>query len=102
MLSDRVVIERKTVEDFLETLLGEDRSLFQQVGDAARFYARPVVVLEGERLYEARNVHPNAVRGALASLAVDFGASVLRTEDESDTADMLEVVATREQEKDDR
>jgi Fanconi anemia group M protein len=102
VLSDRVVVERKTVRDFLETLLGEDRSLFQQVGDAARFYARPVVVIEGERLYEARNVHPNAVRGALASLAVDFGASVLRTDGPEDTADLLEVVARREQEADDR
>jgi Fanconi anemia group M protein len=102
VLSDRVVVERKTVEDFLDTLLGEDRSLFQQVGDAARFYARPVVVIEGERLYEARNVHPNAVRGALASLAVDFGASVLRTDDPDDTADLLAVIARREQEADDR
>ena len=102
VVSDRVVVERKTVGDFLETLLGEDRSLFQQVGDAARFYARPVVVVEGERLYEARNVHPNAVRGALASLAVDFGASVLRTDGPEDTADLLEVIARREQEADDR
>ena len=102
VLSDRVVVERKSVEDFLDTLVGGDRSMFEQVGDAARFYARPVVILEGERLYETRNVHPNAVRGALASLAVDFGASVLRTADPEETADLLEVVARREQEADDR
>ena len=102
VLSDRVVVERKSVEDFLDTLVGDDRSMFEQVGDAARFYARPVVLLEGERLYEARNVHPNAVRGALASLAVDFGASVLRTDDPDGTADLLEVIARREQEADDR
>jgi Fanconi anemia group M protein len=102
VLSDRVVIERKAVEDFLETLVGGDRSLFEQVGAAARHYARPVVVIEGERLYEARNVHPNAIRGAIASLAVDFGASVLRTTDADDTADLLEVIARREQETDDR
>jgi Fanconi anemia group M protein len=102
VLSDRVVVERKSVEDFLETLVGDDRSMFEQVGDAARYYARPVVLIEGERLYEARNVHPNAVRGALASLAVDFGASVLRTDDPGETADLLEVVARREQTADDR
>ena len=102
VLSDRVVVERKAVEDFLETLVGGDRSLFEQVGAAARHYARPVVVIEGERLYEARNVHPNAIRGAIASLAVDFGASVLRTTDADDTADLLEVIARREQETDDR
>ena len=102
VLSDRVAVERKSVEDFLDTLLGNDRSMFDQVGDAARHYARPVVILEGERLYERRNVHPNAIRGALASLAVDFGASVLRTGSEDETASLLAVVATREQEDRDR
>jgi Fanconi anemia group M protein len=96
--SDRVVVERKTVGDFLDTLLGEERSLFSQVKDMARHYARPVVIVEGEgSLYEERNVHPNAIRGALASLAVDFGASVLRTRDESDTTELLLVLARREQ-----
>ncbi|WP_135807187.1 DEAD/DEAH box helicase [Halorussus marinus] len=102
VLSDRVVVERKSVSDFLDTLTGGDRSLFEQVGDATRHYARPVLILEGGELYEERNVHPNAIRGALSSLAVDFGASVLRTRDEDDTADLLEVIATREQETDDR
>ena len=99
VLSDRVVVERKTVADFLDTLTGGDRSLFEQVGDAARHYDRPVVVIEGEGLYGERNVHPKAIHGALASLAVDFGASVLRTAGEDETADLLEVVAEREQEE---
>jgi Fanconi anemia group M protein len=102
VLSDRVVVERKTVADFLDTLTGGDRSLFEQVGDAARHYERPVVVIEGEGLYGERNVHPKAIHGALASLAVDFGASVLRTAGEDETADLLEVVAEREQEESDR
>ena len=102
VLSDRVVVERKAVDDFLETLVGGDRSMFELVGAAARHYARPVVVIEGERLYESRNVHPNAIRGALASLAVDFGASVMQTGDADETADLLEIIATREQGTDDR
>jgi Fanconi anemia group M protein len=101
--SDRAVVERKSTTDFVDSLLGKgDRSIFEQVGDAARFYPRPIVIVEGEGLYEQRNVHPNAIRGALASLAVDFGASVLRTRDQDDTADLLEVIARREQETDDR
>ena len=102
VLSDRVAVERKSVADFLDTLTGGDRSMFEQVGDLSRAYARPVVILEGEDLYGERNVHPNAIRGALSSLAIDFDASVLRTEDEEDTADLLEVVASREQEESDR
>lgn len=102
VLSDRVAVERKTVDDFLETLVGNDRSLFSQVGAMAQHYARPIVIIEGDRLFERRNVHPNAIRGALSSLAVDFGASVLRTHDPSDTTDLLEVIARREQESRDR
>jgi Fanconi anemia group M protein len=102
VLSDRVVVERKSVADFLDTLTGGDRSMFEQVGDAARHYARPVVVVEGTDLYGSRNVHPNAIRGALASLAVDFGASVLFTDDEDATAALLSTIARREQETEDR
>ena len=103
VLSDRVAVERKTVSDLLSTLTGGDeRSVFEQVGDLTRHYSRGVLVLEGDDLYGERNVHPNAIRGALSSLAVDFGVSVLRTEDEGDTADLLEVIAGREQQADDR
>ncbi len=102
VLSDRVVVERKTVTDFLDTLLGEDRSLFGQIGDMVESYDRPVVVVEGEDLLGQRDVHPNAVRGALASLAVDFGVSVLFTADEQDTTELLAVIAKREQQREGR
>ncbi|MFB6305285.1 MAG: DEAD/DEAH box helicase [Haloferacaceae archaeon] len=102
VLSDRVAVERKSVADFLDTLLGGDRDLFEQARDLSRNYARPLLVVEGADLYGARNVAPDAIRGALASLAVDFGLSVLRTEGESDTADLLAVIARREQETSDR
>ncbi|GAA0295964.1 DEAD/DEAH box helicase [Halarchaeum salinum] len=97
VVSDRVALERKSVADFLDTLLGGERDLFEQARDLVRHYDRPVLLLEGGDLYGERNVHPNAIRGALASLAVDYGISVLRTEDEDDTADMLDVLAGREQ-----
>jgi Fanconi anemia group M protein len=100
--SDRVAVERKSVADFLDTLTGGDRSLFEQARALSRNYARPVLLLEGEGLYEERNVHPGAIRGALASLVVDFGLSVLRTDDQADTAEMLATLATREQRDRDR
>ncbi|MFP8954826.1 DEAD/DEAH box helicase [Natrialbaceae archaeon A-arb3/5] len=100
--SDRVVVERKSVADFVDSLVGGDRSVFEQVGAMARHYSRPIVLVEGEGLYEQRDVHPNAIRGALSSLAVDFGASVLRTENEAETTELLAVLAGREQQTADR
>ncbi|ELZ03130.1 Hef nuclease [Natrialba chahannaoensis JCM 10990] len=102
VLSDRVVVERKSVADFVDSLVGGDRSVFEQVGAMARHYARPIVVVEGDGLYEQRDIHPNAIRGALSSLAVDFGASVLRTEGETETMELFAVIAGREQELSDR
>ncbi|MBB6647274.1 DEAD/DEAH box helicase [Halobellus ruber] len=102
VLSDRVAVERKSVADFLDTLLDGDRSLFEQIGDLSRAYARPILILEGDGLYEERNVHPDAIRGALASLAVDFDVSVLQTADESETGELLRTIAAREQTERDR
>jgi len=102
VLSDRVAVERKSVADFLDTLTGGDRSMFEQVGDLVRNYSRPIVIVEGDDLYGERNVHPNAIRGALSSLAVDFNASILRTDDEGETAELLNTIARREQETRDR
>ena len=99
ILSDRVAVERKTVTDFLDSLLDGERSLFQQVGDLADNYDRPIVIVEGGDVLSERDVHPNAVRGALASLAVDFHASVLFTQDATDTAALLAIIAEREQQR---
>lgn len=98
VLSDRVAVERKSMDDFLDTLTGGERSIFDQFGDLAYNYERPVLILEGDLddLY-ARNIHPNAVRGALDALVIGFGISILPTRDEEDTAIHLARMAHREQ-----
>ena len=102
VLSDRVAVERKSAADFVDSMLDSDRSMFEQVGELSRAYARPVMVVEGTNLYGQRDIDPNAIRGALASLAVDFDVSVLRTEGEEGTAELLATTAKREQETRDR
>ncbi|MCD2200515.1 DEAD/DEAH box helicase [Halobacterium sp. KA-4] len=103
VLSDRVAVERKSHADFLDTLLGGDRSIFEQAKDLTRHYTRPVLLLEGDGdLYAERNVHPNAIRATLSSLAVDWGISVVQTRGEDDTAEMIQTIAEREQTDNDR
>ncbi|CQH61982.1 ATP-dependent RNA helicase/nuclease Hef [Halobacterium hubeiense] len=103
VLSDRVAVERKSHADFLDTLLGGDRSIFEQAKDLTRHYTRPVLLLEGDGdLYAERNVHPNAIRATLASLAVDWGISVVHTRGEDDTAELIQTIAEREQTDNDR
>jgi Fanconi anemia group M protein len=66
-------------------------------------YYQPIIIVEGEEdIYSQRNIHPNAIRGALASLMLSFRIPVLITKNARDTAAMIKLIAEREQKKDDR
>jgi Fanconi anemia group M protein len=96
-IGDRVLVERKTAQDFVDTLV--DRDLFGQIRNLAESASRPVLIIEGGSiadLYELRNIHPNAVRNTLASIAVDFDVSLIFTRDAEETAGMLYAFARRE------
>ncbi len=95
--SDRVCIERKTAADFLDSLISGRRDLFRQIADLARTYERPILIIEGGDIYDLRQIHPNAVRGAIASIAIDFSVPVIMSRDEEDTAAMILAIAKREQ-----
>jgi len=57
----------------------------------------PLFVIEGESLYGIRNVHPNAIRGALAALVIDFKIPIIYTKDVKESAAFLAIIAKREQ-----
>lgn len=97
IVSDRVAIERKTDMDFLDSIIDKDRNIFGQLSDLARTYDRPVLIIEGDNLYTARQIHPNAIRGVLASIATGFGIPIINTRDAEDTAALIQVIAKREQ-----
>jgi len=97
IVSDRVAIERKTDVDFLDSIIDKDRNIFGQLSDLARTYDRPVLIIEGDNLYTARQIHPNAIRGVLASIATGFGIPIISTRDAQDTAALIQVIAKREQ-----
>jgi ERCC4-type nuclease len=94
-IGDRILVERKTARDFVDTLVNRD--LLGQMKVMAEVSIRPVLIIEGGDLYTQRDIHPNAIRGVLAALTVDMGVSVLFTRDEQDTAQMLFVLAKREE-----
>jgi ERCC4-related helicase len=93
-IGDRILIERKTARDFVDTLINRD--LLGQVKVMAETVPRPVLIIEGGDLYTQRDIHPNAIKGVLAALTIDMGVSLLFTRDEQDTAQMLFVLAKRE------
>ncbi len=95
LVGDRVLVERKTARDFVDTLV--ERDLFGQVRDLASGSSRPVLIIEGGDIYTARDVNPAAIRGALAAIAVDLGVAIFFTKDELETAQMILTLARREE-----
>jgi len=95
ILGEHVVCERKGVEDFVNSLL--DGRLFKQVKQLKDAYKKPFLIIEGTRdMYSVRNVHANAIRGAMASLALDFSLPIIFTKDEKDTAHFFITILKRE------
>jgi ERCC4-related helicase len=98
ILSSRVGVEFKTVNDFLQSII--DGRLLEQVKNLRGNFDRPLLVIEGiEDIYSVRNVHANAIRGALSAVAIDFGVPILYTKNSKDTAHLLKIIAKREQEE---
>lgn len=95
VVSSRIGVERKFVDDFLNSLL--NGQLFSQLHRLRDAYPRPILILEGEGLFTKRNINHKAIYGSLISIVVDFGIPILSTVDASETADLLFVMAKREQ-----
>ncbi|MGQ4833015.1 MAG: DEAD/DEAH box helicase [Candidatus Asgardarchaeia archaeon] len=94
IISDNVVIERKTSSDFVDSII--DRRLFNQVKDL-KVYKTPILLIEGTNLFSHRNVNPNAIRAALISLAIDFNIPIIWSSSPKESADIIFTAARREQ-----
>jgi len=95
--SDRVGIERKATSDFLQSIV--DSRLFEQAKSLSESYPNPLIIIEGDikDLYTTRNIHPNAINGALSSLAIDYKIPILWSMDGEHTAAIVYTIAKREQ-----
>ncbi|MDY6789033.1 MAG: DEAD/DEAH box helicase [Candidatus Nanohaloarchaea archaeon] len=100
IVSDRTAVERKTCKDFVDSIV--DKRLFTQVKELKEQFENPILIIEGDTLYKHRKVHPNAIRGAVASLALDYQIPVIWTEGREETVENLIALARREQEEQDR
>ncbi len=97
LISEDCVIERKEVSDFVASII--DKRVLDQV-KAMKQFSKPILIIEGtDDIYSVRKVHPNAIRGMLAYIAIDMKIPIIYTKDSRDTAEFLLVAAKREQDK---
>jgi len=93
-----VCVERKSSSDFVQSII--DQRLFKQLDAMKHSYTKPVLIVEGPNVLDCRqNVHPNALRGALSSIALDYTIPIIWTETQMDTAHQILAIAKREQAK---
>lgn len=96
-IGERILVERKTSRDFVDTLI--ERDLLGQIRQMAVNCIKPVLIIEGGDLYCQRDIHPNAIRGALAAIGINFGVTIFMTATPQETAELLLVLARRESEE---
>lgn len=96
--SDRAVVERKSESDFASSIM--DGRLFPQIKELSA-YEKPILLIEKNGSGPSR-IHPNAIRGAFASLALDFNIPIIFSQSFIDTAGIIFQIAKREQVDDNR
>jgi len=92
--SEDVVIERKTVEDFVKSVV--DGRLFRQLASMRELYPKPILIIEGE-VRRAAGIGEASLFGALASIVSDLQIPLFTAEDEGETAKLIYHIALREQ-----
>ena len=94
-IGPRVLVERKTVADFVLSV--EEGRLFEQAFALRGACWRPLLIVEGEEPYDAARLSSRTLRGILASLLVGYGLPILRTASIAETAEWIETIAVREE-----
>ncbi len=97
-IGDKIVVERKTLTDFLESI--KNGRVFQQAYRMAQTEMNGLIILEGDRsMVEPSGMSRKAVQGALLHLTVFIGIPVLRSKDIHETASLLIDIYTHSQRK---
>ncbi len=78
LVPDRLVIERKTVTDFVNSIVEEEKRLFFQ-SDAIAHSGMPAILLIEGDIYGQTRMDLRQIAGALSYLAVIQGVSVIPT-----------------------
>lgn len=92
-----VAIERKTVTDFVSSML--NKRLLRQLEELKQ-YQKPLLIIEGiddHPLYDFGKLNPNAIRGMMLSIMLEFNIPIVLTKDYQDTVEFLILLAKRQE-----
>jgi Fanconi anemia group M protein len=96
ILSKRVCVERKTIEDFENSVM--NNRLFEQVERLSKSFERPFLLIEEKENYEHK-LKPNSIIGAIIKCYLDFKVQVIFSKSSEESAYILKTIAQKEQEE---
>jgi Fanconi anemia group M protein len=94
ILSERVGIERKSAQDFNDSV--KDGRLFNELFELKNNFARPILILEGDPFLNS-NIDENALFGAITSIILNLGITIYKTNSPFDSAMFIYQLAKKEQ-----
>ena len=92
-----VVIERKTVSDFISSML--NKRLINQLQNMQEIKNKMLIIegIENQELYNKEsNLNENAVRGFLLSIILHYNVPIILTNDYEDTAKFILVLSKKQ------
>jgi len=96
-IGERIYVERKTCQDFSKSII--DGRLFKEVSELKQNAPHCLLVIEGEDLYTASTLRPEAIRAAFVSIIIDFNLPIIWTKNGKETAQFFTTIARRELER---
>jgi ERCC4-type nuclease len=94
VLSQRLAVERRTGSGFLRGIV--DKTLFTSAIYLREHFEIPVLIVEGQVNYTYTSFSSQAVRGALSSMMLVYGVSVLSTPGVEETVALITMMARQE------
>ncbi|MDD3178566.1 MAG: ERCC4 domain-containing protein [Candidatus ainarchaeum sp.] len=97
ILSDDVVIERKTIADLESSIL--DGRVFSQLNDLSQV-KKPGIIIEGnlDLIYNnSTRLDKKAIMGLFTTIGLNYKIPLFFTKNQKETAEMLYVISKREQ-----
>ncbi len=93
-IGDQIIIERKTLPDFLESI--KTGRIFQQAYRMTQSGKNGLIILEGDKSkVETSSISRRAVQGALIHLSVFLGIPVIRSLNIRETASLLVYICSQ-------
>ncbi len=96
-LLNGIAIERKTISDFLSSMI--NKHLVNQLQEMQQ-YPKKLLIIEGfeeENLFSKSQINENAIKGFLLSITLKYNVPIIFSKNSQDTAKYIQILANKKE-----